>query len=137
MNSLPYPHPLQQIHLDRAVNLLLIGFLGTVIHHPIDKLFGERWFILTLPNVEITLATLVWCWGINIYFHNVWRAMYLLTGEEFCLWVSAIYLLAIPEFYVVWDKPWVWVYGLPLGTPALIAIGFGYYYWKKWKLQNS
>lgn len=117
-------------------DLLFIGFIATIFHTLPEQIFGIVW--IELPNQTITLATLVWCIGVNLYLSILWYVIYRHTNDVIYQFVSACYIFAIVEMFVVWDKPWFRLFGVPMTSNTLIIFGFFFgYVDRKWKLLNS
>lgn len=127
----------RQHHLAPAtLNILFVGFLGTVVHTFFQQFFGEVWIHLTYANIDVTVGSLMWYVGINLYLALFWRVLYLIYDDVVFNWMFACYLFAIVEMFIVWDRPWFTIMGIAFGSNLLIACGFIYSF-LRWKLQNS
>jgi hypothetical protein len=108
-------------------NLLFIGFIATVFHTLPDLIVGQRWIVLP-SGMKVSVATLQWLIGINLYIGFFWRVLYLMTRDTVYNWMFGCYLFAIMEMFIVWDKPWFKFIGIPMTSNTLVFFGFAYAY---------
>lgn len=120
---------------EAAINwLVLAGFLGTILHTLPYTLRGEVWYYLHYPDIWITEANLYWYVSINVYLSLLFYVISILTGKKSYAVIAIIYLFAVVELFLVWDKPWFTLLYVPITSNTLIFFTLLYIFAKQWRL---
>lgn len=92
-------------------------------------MWGDVPVYLPLPDKTVYLDSILWCVGMNLNTAILWYVLFRMSGHEVYKFISALYVFAVVEMFVVWDKAWFFVLGVPITSNVFIFIGFIYAYY--------
>lgn len=106
-------------------SLLFVGFMLTIIYTVPENILGTVW--ISLPcGQTVSLSTLIWLAGVNLYLSALFVNTYLLTQKVHYLFIAGCYVIAIPEAVFFWDMAWFRLLEVPFTCNTFIFIAFVY-----------
>lgn len=82
--------------------------------------------LFLFSDIQITIASLVWIVGMNVYIAILFESHYRLTGMLEYKLISALYCFSIVELFLFYDQAWFYLLGVPMYSETLIAMTFAY-----------
>lgn len=85
----------------------------------------------------IRVDSIVWIVGINVYIAILFECIYRLSGVIQYRLIAGFYIFSILEFFLLYNKAWFYVFGVPVYSDTFIVLTFVYIFSDRWSISTS